>query len=115
MWGGTLHDEGWKAAAGRAGEGVQAVGRRKRRKGKGLAVFGLAERGKPVRLRTGETGRNRTKRNEAAGNRKVHFPWDGYGSYLYAEYGAGMDFYFIAGEGQKDVWEEYGKLCGNAF
>ncbi len=38
-----------------------------------------------------------------------------YGSYLYAEYGAGMDFYFIAGEGQKDVWEEYGKLCGNAF
>lgn len=38
-----------------------------------------------------------------------------YGSYLYAEYGEGMDFYFIAGEGPKEVWNEYGKLCGDAF
>ncbi len=37
-----------------------------------------------------------------------------YGSYLYAEYEGGMDYYFIAGEGMKDVWDGYGRLCGES-
>ena len=35
-----------------------------------------------------------------------------YGSYLYTENEAMMDYYFIAGKTQKEIVDKYERLCG---